>query len=121
MHARKGARVLPEPVGAQIRVLVSAAWGSVGSPKRLMNHSRTIGCAQSSELGDDLCVSSTLIWNGPLSLDALSKASRIDYNSDRHAGWSTLPDHDCHQRAGIGDVPDRSFERNTSARSWGRF
>src|SRR5450432_3454254 len=55
MQARNAARVLPEPVGAEMSVVCPARmWGqpcscgSVGVPKRWMNHSRTRGCAQSS-------------------------------------------------------------------------
>ena len=53
MQARKAARVLPLPVGAEMRVSRWARMcgqpeicGSVGVPKREMNHSRTTGCAQ---------------------------------------------------------------------------
>ena len=53
MQARKAARVLPLPVGAEMSVLRRARMcgqpaicGSVGVPKRAVNHSRTTGCAQ---------------------------------------------------------------------------
>src|SRR4029079_9265800 len=50
MAHRKAARVLPEPVGARIRVCSPAAmagqplaWASVGAPNVVSNHSRTAG------------------------------------------------------------------------------
>src|SRR5438067_3075719 len=56
MHARNAARVLPEPVGAEIRVAWLArmcgqpcSCGSVALPNFARNHSRTTGCAQASE------------------------------------------------------------------------
>src|SRR5580704_6802342 len=56
MQARNAAKVFPEPVGAQINVLRRArisgqpcSCGSVGVPNLLTNHSRTSGCAHSSE------------------------------------------------------------------------
>jgi hypothetical protein len=59
MQARKAARVLPEPVGAEMMVLCRArmcgqpcSCGSVGVPKRCRNHSRTMGWAQSRALPD---------------------------------------------------------------------
>ena len=52
MQARKAARVLPEPVGAEISVGSPAriagqpaVWGSVGEPNFVRNHSCTMGCA----------------------------------------------------------------------------
>src|SRR5579884_2384097 len=52
MQARNAARVLPEPVGAEIRVESPArmcgqpsTWGSVALPNLARNHSRTTGCA----------------------------------------------------------------------------
>src|ERR1019366_3146791 len=60
MQARKAARVLPEPVGAEIKVVRPArmcgqpcSWGSVGVPKRRTNHSCTRGWAQAREEGTD--------------------------------------------------------------------
>lgn len=57
MQMRKAARVLPEPVGAEISVGAPArmcgqpcCWGSVGVPKRRVNHSCVTGCAQASAL-----------------------------------------------------------------------
>src|SRR5579864_9748306 len=57
MQIRNAARVFPEPVGAEISVVLPerisgqpCSCGSVGVPKRPTNHSRTSGCAQSSEL-----------------------------------------------------------------------
>src|ERR1700685_690858 len=54
MHARNAASVFPEPVGAQINVVLSARmWGqpcscgSVGVPNFPTNHSWTSGCAHS--------------------------------------------------------------------------
>src|SRR5882762_7718335 len=54
MQIRKAASVLPEPVGAEISVVLPARMygqpsccGSVGVPKRLTNQSRTTGCAHS--------------------------------------------------------------------------
>src|SRR5438309_1864346 len=58
MHARKAASVLPEPVGAEIRVVRPlrmcghpCSCGSVGVPKRRTNHSCTTEWAQERELG----------------------------------------------------------------------
>src|SRR5512133_2368547 len=58
MQARNAARVLPEPVGAEIRVGRPARicgqpsiWGSVGVPNLRTNHSATRGCAQASVSG----------------------------------------------------------------------
>src|SRR5438477_9511372 len=58
MHARKAASVLPEPVGAEIRVVRPArmcghpcSCGSVGVPKRWTNQSCTNGWAQVSGWG----------------------------------------------------------------------
>src|SRR5205814_1422731 len=52
---RNAASVLPEPVGAEIRTLrpvrifrQPAIWGSVGFPKRLVNHSATRGSNSAS-------------------------------------------------------------------------
>jgi hypothetical protein len=60
MQARKAARVLPDPVGAEIRVVRPArmcgqpcSCGSVGDPNRSTNHSATRGCAQASDSGRD--------------------------------------------------------------------
>src|SRR5579884_2368109 len=57
MQIRNAARVFPEPVGAEISVVLPerisgqpCSCGSVGVPKRPTNHSRTSGCAQSSAL-----------------------------------------------------------------------
>src|SRR6185437_1496844 len=53
MQARKAASVLPEPVGAEMRVVRPArmvgqpcSCGSVGVPNLFTNHSRTTGWAQ---------------------------------------------------------------------------
>src|SRR5216683_2886608 len=53
MQARNAANVLPEPVGAEIKVVRPArmcgqpnSCGSVGVPNLLVNHSATSGCAQ---------------------------------------------------------------------------
>ena len=50
MAQRNAARVLPDPVGARIRVWSPAAiagqplaWASVGAPNVVSNHSRTAG------------------------------------------------------------------------------
>ena len=50
MAQRNAANVLPDPVGARIRVWSPAAiagqplaWASVGAPKVVSNHSRTAG------------------------------------------------------------------------------
>src|SRR4029077_6974000 len=60
MQARNAARVLPDPVGAEIKVVLPAricgqpcSWGSVGVPNRETNHSATRGCAQLREEGRD--------------------------------------------------------------------
>src|SRR5581483_5828059 len=61
MQARNAASVLPDPVGAEIRVVRPArmcgqpcSWGSVGVPNRRTNHSLTSGCAHSSDsIGED--------------------------------------------------------------------
>src|SRR5580658_3687440 len=57
MQARNAARVLPEPVGAQINVFFLArmcgqpsSCGSVGVPNLPKNHSRASGCAHSRDL-----------------------------------------------------------------------
>src|SRR5271155_5197057 len=57
MQAKNAASVLPEPVGAQIRVFFLArmcgqpsSCGSVGVPNFVTNHSRTSGCAHSRDL-----------------------------------------------------------------------
>src|ERR1700691_6722376 len=56
MQARNAARVVPEPVGAQINVFfLTRMWGqpsscgSVGVPNLPTNHSRTSGCAHSRD------------------------------------------------------------------------
>src|ERR1700733_6890550 len=61
MHARNAASVLPEPVGAEIRVFCPAricgqpcSCGSVGVPKRWTNHSATRGWAQAREEGKEV-------------------------------------------------------------------
>src|SRR5208337_2679239 len=58
MQARNAARVFPEPVGAEMRVVWPArmcgqpcSCGSVGVPKRETNHSCTNGWAQAREGG----------------------------------------------------------------------
>src|SRR5271154_7600878 len=59
MQARNAASVFPEPVGAQISVVLSpricgqpCSCGSVGVPNLETNHSRTRGCAHSRPVGD---------------------------------------------------------------------
>ena len=56
---RKAASVLPEPVGAEMRMSPPAAilgqpaiCGSVGWPKRVANHSATRGSKYDSGIGD---------------------------------------------------------------------
>src|SRR6266849_4496088 len=56
MQAKNAARVLPEPVGAEMRVVCPArmcgqpcSCGSVGVEKRVVNHSCTSGWAQARE------------------------------------------------------------------------
>src|SRR5215468_2031347 len=56
MQAKKAARVFPDPVGAEIRVVRPARMcghpcccGSVGEPNLRTNHSCTSGCAQARE------------------------------------------------------------------------
>src|SRR5579864_6134676 len=58
MQIKKAARVLPEPVGAEMSVVSPArmrgqpcSCGSVGVPKRLTNQSRTSGWAHSRPEG----------------------------------------------------------------------
>src|ERR1700678_1753043 len=58
MQTRKAASVLPEPVGAEIKVGAPATilghpwtWGSVGEPNLPRNHSAVIGCAQANSGG----------------------------------------------------------------------
>ncbi len=58
MQTKNAARVLPEPVGAEMSVVWWArmlgqpcAWGSVGEPNLLRNHSAVTGCAHASESG----------------------------------------------------------------------
>src|SRR5215469_6311841 len=67
MHIRKAASVLPEPVGAEIRVVFPEAMcgqpyccGSVGVPNRDTNQSRTSGCAHCSSV-ERACEFSLLI------------------------------------------------------------
>src|SRR6185437_1808663 len=62
MQAKNAASVLPEPVGAQISVSVSArmcgqpcSCGSVGVPNFAANHSRTSGCAHERFVLLDSC------------------------------------------------------------------
>ncbi len=57
MPHRKAVRVLPDPVGARIRVWSPAAmagqpwaWASVGAPKAVRNHSRTGALNGASEV-----------------------------------------------------------------------
>src|ERR1700735_313561 len=59
MQARNAASVFPEPVGAQMSVVLSlriwgqpCSCGSVGVPNFETNHSRTSGCAHSRPDGD---------------------------------------------------------------------
>src|SRR5690348_1152530 len=63
IQARKAARVLPEPVGAEISVVLPARMcgqpsdcGSVGVPKRPINQSRTSECIQAR--------SGAMAWGG---------------------------------------------------------
>src|ERR1700739_3045312 len=58
MQTRNAASVLPEPVGAEMSVVLPARMfgqpkicGSVGVPNRETNHSRVMGWAQESSLG----------------------------------------------------------------------
>src|SRR5881275_2607199 len=60
MHTRNAARVLPEPVGAEISVGVPARMlghpqicGSVGVPNFLSNHSAVTGCAHDNTAGHE--------------------------------------------------------------------
>src|SRR5712692_6786263 len=60
IQARNAARVFPEPVGAEISVVLPArmggqpcSCGSVGVPNLCTNHSLTRGCAQSREEGEE--------------------------------------------------------------------
>src|SRR5579862_6534871 len=60
IQARNAASVLPDPVGAEINVVRPArmcgqpcSCGSVGVPKREINHSATRGCAQDRDSGRD--------------------------------------------------------------------
>src|SRR4051812_42786821 len=60
MQTRNAASVLPEPVGAEIRVGLPARmlgqpndWGSVGVPNLVVNHSAVTGCAQDRSTGQD--------------------------------------------------------------------
>jgi hypothetical protein len=57
MQTRNAAKVLPLPVGAEIRVVLPVimlgqpwVWGSVGLPNFLRNHSAVTGCAHSRAL-----------------------------------------------------------------------
>ena len=58
MQTKNAARVLPLPVGAEMRVASPArmagqpcSWGSVGVPNLLTNHSAVTGCAQARAVG----------------------------------------------------------------------
>lgn len=60
MPQRNAVRVLPEPVGARIRVWSPSAmagqpwaWASVGAPKAVVNHSRTGALKRASGSGAD--------------------------------------------------------------------
>src|SRR5579872_1874811 len=68
MQMRNAARVLPEPVGAEMRVVLPVkilgqpcSCGSVGVPKRPMNQSRTSGCAHSKPVEVDGEVSMLIV------------------------------------------------------------
>ena len=59
MQTRNAARVLPLPVGAEMRVASPArmagqpcSCGSVGLPNLWRNHSAVTGCAQAEGFGD---------------------------------------------------------------------
>src|SRR5215469_12735203 len=58
MQMKNAASVLPDPVGAEISVVLPArisgqpcSCGSVGEPNRPKNHSATSGCAHESDTG----------------------------------------------------------------------
>src|SRR5258708_37653539 len=63
MQTKNAARVLPEPVGAEMRVGLlermagqPCSWGSVGEPNLLRNHSAVTGWAQASDAGISMAV-----------------------------------------------------------------
>src|ERR1700735_3640780 len=68
MQARNAASVFPEPVGAQMSVVLSlrmwgqpCSFGSVGVPDLETNHSRTRGCAHSRPVGDGMAKAVSLM------------------------------------------------------------
>lgn len=91
MQIRNAANVLPDPVGAEIRVVRPArisgqpcSCGSVGVPKRTTNHSATSGCAQANETGISpndmlviLAVSGIFANCSPLNLSTISSCAGI--------------------------------------------
>ena len=64
MATRNAARVLPEPVGAEMRVVSPrriagqpSIWGSVAEPNLVRNHSATTGCAHARAAAASICAS----------------------------------------------------------------
>ena len=105
MPQRKLARVLPEPVGAQIRVLAPLeiasqppAWAGVGPSKEASNQRRTGSLKGASGSDSALCFASVL--NPPILRPAIRRDrylcpmpvwrafSRLIAGSGRLAGWS---------------------------------
>src|SRR5271156_5464947 len=93
MQARNAARVLPEPVGAQIRVFFLAticgqpsSCGSVGVPNLVTNHSRTSGCAHSRDLHSGASgVTASPIFYSCNTCSALKDCSeQLKNNTERH-------------------------------------
>src|ERR1700681_3711934 len=81
MQTKNAARVLPEPVGAEMRVVLPArmagqpcSWGSVGEPNLLRNHSAVTGWAQASDAGISMAVGGATGAGGMADCNAVFRA-----------------------------------------------
>src|SRR5947209_20343102 len=90
MQVRKAARVLPDPVGAEIRVVRPAricgqpcSCGSVGVPNFWTNHSATRGWAQASESGRD-CIETFYAQSLAFANHSPHLAARSSLRTDIH-------------------------------------
>src|SRR3954447_23418083 len=112
MQARKAARVLPDPVGAEIKVVRPAricgqpcSCGSVGGPNLLTNPSATSGCAQERDcialLYQELSLHirpyrPTCLphrWLIPFAFPALLCETGITFSINRMGRIHVLPEH----------------------------